>query len=39
MEQILLETMQRHMEEEGNVRQPAWFHQGQVLTDQSSGFL
>ena len=36
MEQILLEAMLRHM---GDLRQPAWLHQGQVLPDQPSGFL
>jgi len=39
MEQILLEALLKHMEDRGDLRQPAWLHQGQVLLDQPSGFL
>jgi len=37
MEQLLLEPM--HGEQGGDLRQPEWLHQGQVLPDQPRGLL
>ena len=39
MEQTILEAMLRNMEDRGDTEEPAWFHQGQVLHDQSSGIF
>ena len=38
MKQILVEDMLRHLRDE-QVRQPAGFHQGKIVPDQSGGLL
>jgi len=40
IKQILLEAMLRHItRQKGDLRQPAWLHQGQFVPDQSGGLL